>query len=57
MDTITVGYSGPAGVVFTPDDLLEIWRQLCLHPTPETERIRDKIKHCLEYRERNNGAS
>lgn len=42
-------YAGPAGVVFTPDELLILWAELCRHPTVENLHMREKIKRWLEY--------
>lgn len=46
-------YSGPAGVHFTPDELLILWAELCRHPTAENQILRIKIKMWLESRELN----
>ena len=49
-------YTGPAGVHFTPDELLVLWAELYRHPTPENKPMRDKIKAWLESRELNGEA-
>lgn len=43
-------YSGSAGVIFTPDELLTMWAEMCRHPTEDNEIMRAKIKAWLEAR-------
>ena len=43
-------YTGPAGVVFSPDELLIIWKYLATQPTEENRVIRDRVKRYLEER-------
>lgn len=45
----------PAGVLFTPDELLILWAELCRRPTVENQPMRDTIKAWLESRELNHG--
>jgi hypothetical protein len=47
-------YTGPAGVVFTRDELLIMWADLCRHPTDDNEAIRHRIAN---YLERTNGVT
>jgi hypothetical protein len=49
-------YTGPAGVVFTPDELLVIWADLTRIPTTENKSVREKIAAHLESK-KNNGVS
>jgi len=44
----TQSYCGPAGVTFTSEELLILWKLLCLNPTGENATIRYKIKQFLE---------
>lgn len=47
------GYrQGPAGVFFTPDELLIIWAYLTRLPTAENDEIRQRIRQFLDARER-----
>jgi hypothetical protein len=46
----TLIYSGPAGVTFTPDELLIIWSDLTRIPTAENDEIRRRIHQYLEGR-------
>jgi len=41
-------YEGPAGVVFTADELLIIWSYLTRLPTSENGEIRRRIQRYLE---------
>lgn len=50
---MTTCYTGPAGVHFTPDELLVLWADLSRIPTAENASIRNKIKAWLESRELN----
>lgn len=45
-----MSYEGPAGVHFTPEELLEIWRALSLIPTADNASARSKVKRFLEQR-------
>lgn len=47
----TLGYDGPAGVVFTHDELLVIWSGLTRIPSAENGSIREKIQRYLERKE------
>lgn len=44
----TETYHGPAGVVFTDDELLIIWAYLTRLPMPENSDIRRRIRVYLE---------
>lgn len=47
------GYEGPAGLILTPDEWLEVWAILCRNPTNENGPLRRKIE---KYLERGNGS-
>jgi hypothetical protein len=46
-------YAGPAGVVFTPDELLVIWAHLTRIADTENKSVREKITAYLESKELN----
>jgi len=48
VEILTVSYEGPAGVVFSDDDLLIIWSYLSRIPTAENSDIRRRIHKYLE---------
>jgi hypothetical protein len=48
-------YTGPAGVIFTPDELLVIWAHLTRIADTDNKSVREKIAAYLASQKVNNG--